>query len=220
MLACVVLAAAAGRPAAQPADRPPIEELTAALQAKYDTVGSFSADFEHTYAGGLLRTSVAERGTVEIKKPGMMRWRYTWPEEKLFVSDGASLYSYIPADRQVIVGAVPAGDSVSTPALFLAGRGRLAQDFVIAYDDETDTPPQRWSLSLTPIRDDADYVRLRLVVDRETLSFTQLRAIDFQGAVSTFTFTNLQENERLPDTLFAFEIPAGVDVITENGFRR
>jgi len=73
---------------------------------------------------------------VQIKKPGMMRWRYTWPEVKLFVSDGASLYSYIPADQQVIVGTVPAGDNVSTPALFLAGRGRLAEDFVIAYDHE------------------------------------------------------------------------------------
>ena len=205
---------------AQPGGRPPIAELTAALQAKYDTVDSFSADFEHSYSGGLLRTSVVERGTVLIKKPGMMRWRYTWPEEKLFVSDGASLYSYIPADRQVIVGAVPAGDNVSTPALFLAGRGRLAQDFVVAYDDAAAAPARRWALDLTPVRDDADYVRLRLEVDRATLSFTRLQAIDFQGAVSSFAFTNLEENVSVPDARFAFEIPAGVDVITENGFGR
>lgn len=168
----------------------------------------------------MLRTSVVERGTVQIKKPGMMRWRYTAPEEKLFVSDGISLYSYIPADSQVIVGSVPAGDNVSTPALFLAGRGRLAQDFDIAYDDAAEAPPRGWALDLTPVRDDADYVRLRLVVDRASLSFTQLSATDFQGAVSTFTFTNLQENDDLPDRLFAFEIPAGADVITEDGFRR
>jgi outer membrane lipoprotein carrier protein len=205
---------------AQRDNRPPIEELTVALQAKYDAVSNFSADFEHTYSGGVLRTSVVERGTVQIKKPGMMRWRYTWPEEKLFVSDGASLYSYIPADRQVIVGTVPAGDSVSTPALFLAGRGRLAQDFVIAYDGDDGAPPDRWSLGLTPIRDDTDYDRMRLVVDRASLSFTQLRATDFQGAVSTFTFSNLKENENMPDALFAFEIPAGADVITEDGFGR
>ena len=205
---------------AQRENRPPIAELTAALQSKYDAVGNFSADFEHTYAGGVLRTSVVERGTVQIKKPGKMRWRYTWPEEKLFVSDGASLYSYIPADRQVIVGTVPAGDSVSTPALFLAGRGSLAENFVVAYDDDADASADRWSLDLTPIRDDTDYVRLRLVVDRASLSFTQLRATDFQGAVSTFTFSNLRENEHMPDALFAFEIPAGADVITEDGFGR
>ena len=194
--------------------------MTAALQVKYDAVENFSADFEHTYAGGVLRTSVVERGTVQIKKPGMMRWRYTWPEEKLFVSDGASLYSYIPADQQVIVGAVPAGDSVSTPALFLAGRGRLVQDFVVAYDDGADTPPDRWSLDLKPIRDDTDYVRLQLMVDRASLSFTRLRAIDFQGAMSTFSFSNLKENESMPDALFAFEIPPDADVITEDGFGR
>ena len=103
----------------------------------------------------------------------------------------------------MIVGAVPAGDNVSTPALFLAGRGRLAQDFVIAYDDGPDTPPDRWSLGLTPVRTDTDYDRLRLVVDRASLSFMQLRATGFQGAVSTFTFSNLKENEPLPDALFA-----------------
>ena len=204
---------------AQPGGRPPIAELTAALQAKYDAVADFSADFEQRYAGGVLRTAVVEGGSVQIKKPGLMRWRYTWPEEKLFVSDGVSLYSYIPADGQVIVGEVPAGDNVSTPALFLAGRGRLADDFVIAYDD-ADAPPDQWALSLTPVRDNADYVRLRLVVDRASLSFRQLRAIDFQGAVSTFTFSNLRENTAPADAAFRFEIPAGVEVVTADGAAR
>lgn len=168
----------------------------------------------------MLRTSVTERGTVHIQKPGKMRWRYTWPEEKLFVSDGEKLYSYIPADRQVIVGDVPAGDTVSTPALFLAGRGRLAQDFSVAYADDAEARPGHWSLGLTPVRGDADYERLKLVVERASLRFTELRATDFQGAVSTFLFSNLRENEDLPDSLFAFEIPAGADVISDDRFGR
>ena len=39
-----------------------------------------------------------------------MRWVYTAPERKEFVSDGAKIYSYLPADKQVIVSPVPAGD--------------------------------------------------------------------------------------------------------------
>ena len=36
----------------------------------------------------------------------MMRWNYTAPEKKTFVSDGRKIYSYIPEDRQVIVSDV------------------------------------------------------------------------------------------------------------------
>ena len=140
-LAVLALCALGASPLHGQSDRPPVAELIAALQAKYDSVRNFSAAFEQTYAGGVLRTTLVERGTVLIKKPGKMRWHYTSPEEKLFVSDGVSLYSYIPADRQVIVGSVPPGDSVSTPALFLAGRGNLSRDFVAAYDESLDPPP-------------------------------------------------------------------------------
>ena len=84
------------RPRRSRAGRPPIAELTAALQAKYDAVADFSADFEQRYAGGVLRTAVVEGGSVQIKKPGLMRWRYTWPEEKLFVSDA---YRCTPTSR-------------------------------------------------------------------------------------------------------------------------
>ena len=62
----------------------------------------------HTYEGGVLRKQITERGRLLIKKPGKMRWEYTTPEKKLFVSDGVKIYSYIPQDKQVIV-ASPAG---------------------------------------------------------------------------------------------------------------
>ena len=103
--------------------------LARAVQARYDRVRDFTADFTHTYTGGVLKKQVVERGTIQVKKPGRMRWRYTNPEEKLFVSDGRQIYSYVPADRQVIVSPMPAEDRATTAALFLTGKGDLARDF-------------------------------------------------------------------------------------------
>ena len=77
------------------------DALARALQQRYQTITDFSADFVHTYRGGVLRTQTRERGTVKIKKPGKMRWVYTAPERKEFVSDGVKIYSHIPQDRQV-----------------------------------------------------------------------------------------------------------------------
>ena len=205
---------------AQNDGRPPIIDLIVDLQAKYESVRDFSADFEHTYAGGVLRSVLVERGTVQIKKPGMMRWNYNWPEEKVFVSDGSSLYSYIPFDRQVIVGKLPSDDRASTPVLFLAGRGNLSTDFTAAYDELETAPPDTWIIRLTPTGEDVEYSHLVLGIDRRSLSITQLRETDYQGAVSTFTFTALKENEGFPDSLFTFEIPRGTEIVTENSFRR
>src|SRR3954466_4046375 len=85
-------------------------DLVQSLQHKYDTVRDFSADFVHTYQGGVLHKQITERGHVLVKKPGKMRWEYTSPEKKLFISDGVRVYSYVPEDRQVTVGAVPQED--------------------------------------------------------------------------------------------------------------
>ena len=59
-----------------------------------------------------------------------MRWDYTAPERKQFVSDGAKMYSYIPQDKQVIVSVGAARrPRPTTPTLFLAGKGSLTRDF-------------------------------------------------------------------------------------------
>src|SRR2546427_6779507 len=86
---------------------PTATELAETVQRKYDAVKDFSADFVHTYQGGVLKKQLTERGQVLIKKPGKMRWDYTAPEKKQFVSDGSKVYFYIPADKQVIVSPVP-----------------------------------------------------------------------------------------------------------------
>ena len=84
-------------------DRPSPEALAQSLQQRYQGIRDFSADFVHSYRGGVLRTQTQERGTVSVKKPGRMRWVYTAPEKKEFVADGLKVYSYIPQDQQVIV---------------------------------------------------------------------------------------------------------------------
>ena len=64
--------------------QPSAEEVGRAVLRHYDQVKDFTADFTHTYQGGVLKKTVTERGTVQIKKPGKMRWEYTSPERKTF----------------------------------------------------------------------------------------------------------------------------------------
>jgi outer membrane lipoprotein carrier protein len=193
--------------------RPAPEVLAKSLQQRYDGIKDFSATFVHSYRGGVLRTQTQERGTVSVKKPGRMRWVYTAPEKKEFVADGRKIYSYIPQDRQVIVGDVPPDNQASTPALFLAGQGNITRDFTAAYADAAS--PGTVALKLTPRRAEAEYEYLVVVVDPASLQIRALTTKDRQGGESTLTFSNLKENQGIPDKEFAFRIPRGVDVITD-----
>jgi outer membrane lipoprotein carrier protein len=209
----LLLIALAAQAVADPPLRPPVADLASALQDKYSRVKDFSAEFVQAYEGGVLRKKVMERGTVLVKKPGMMRWAYSAPEEKLFVSDGVKLYSYIPADKQVIVSSVPPDDTASTPVLFLAGKGNLTRDFTVSYD-QGPASPGTYALKLVPRRREPEYETLVMVVDQNTLQLRSLITTDRQGGRSTLTFANLKENVGLADKQFTFRVPRGVDVIT------
>ncbi|HEX2139457.1 MAG TPA: outer membrane lipoprotein chaperone LolA [Woeseiaceae bacterium] len=189
------------------------EQLAARIQAHYDTIKDFEADFVQSYQGGLLRTKTTEQGTVAIKRPGRMRWVYTKPERKEFVSDGNRIYSYIPRDKQVIVSPMPSGNQ-TTPALFLTGRGHLVRDFNVEFTEVPGAAQGTIGLKLTPKKQDPEFEWLMLTVDPASLQIRQLVALDRQGGRSSFVFTNLKENRDLSDKIFDFQIPRGVDVIT------
>ena len=190
------------------------------LQKKYAAIKDFSADFVHTYSGGVLRKQITERGHLLIKKPGKMRWEYTAPEPKLFVSDGQKMYSYLPQDKQVIVTSVPQDDQATTPMLFLAGKGDLTRDFSTSI---VETPPElprgAESRKLVPNSRQTDYDWLIVAVEPGSLAIVGLVTADAQGGKSSFSFTKLKENVGLADKDFAFRIPRGVDVVTD-GSRR
>ncbi len=197
---------------------PPATETARRLQARYDSVRDFTADFSHTYEGGVLKKTTTERGTLQVKKPGRMRWEYVEPEHKLFVSDGQKIYSYLPADKQVLVSTVPANDQATTAVLFLVGKGNLPRDFEVAYGEAG--PPDAWVLKLTPRQRQRDYDWLVLTVDRESLRIRTLMAAEREGGRSTFQFSNYRENVGLADKIFAFKMPRGVDVINADSSGR
>ncbi len=214
VFAIAACAAIGGPPVADAADST-APELAAALQRKYDGIKDFSADFTHAYEGGVLRKQITERGHLLVKKPGKMRWDYSAPEVKLFVSDGVKMYSYIPQDKQVIVASVPPDEDAPTPTLFLAGKGNITRDFTHSLvDAPAGMPAGSRALKLIPKARQRDYDWLVLVLDPGSLAIRGLLTMDAQGGTSSFSFTNLKENVGLADKAFAFTIPRGVDVVT------
>ena len=189
--------------------------LAARVQQRYDGIRDFQGDFVQTYEGGVLRTKTTERGTLAIKRPGRLRFTYTKPDRKEFVSDGVRLYTHLVADKQVIVSPAPSAENGDVPAMFLAGRSDLGRDYTPSFTPLPGAAAGLLTLKLVPKNRDSEFESLGIGVDPKTLQIQFLTATDKQGGRSSFTFSNLKENRGLADKDFVFRIPRGADVVTQ-----
>lgn len=189
--------------------------LASKVQQRYNGIKDFEGDFVQSYEGGVLRTKTTERGALKIKRPGKIRFTYTKPERKEFVSDGVRLYTHLVADKQVIVGPAPSAEDGDVPAMFLAGRSDLARDYTPSFTALPGAAPGLITLKLVPKNRNSEFESLGIGLDQKTLQIQFLTATDKQGGRSSFTFSNLKENRGLSDKEFEFRVPRGVDVVTQ-----
>ena len=191
-----------------------LDQLVAALQIKYARLSSLAADFTQIYTAPGERTR-RESGHLLLKKPGKMRWDYTAPEAKLYVSDGKLIYEYVPAERLATRTKVKEASDLRAPFMFLLGRGDLRRDFKrIEFANEAPARAGNRVLRLIPKRSQ-EFRELLIEVEPSSLQLTRLSFIDANGARSDFLFSNLHENAPANEAQFTFKPPAGVEVRAE-----
>jgi outer membrane lipoprotein carrier protein len=184
------------------------EGLLRKIEERNGRTKDLVARFTQSYRSGVLGHEITERGVLSIKKPGRMRWEYKDPEQKLFVSDGRRFYFYVPADRQVIVSEQDEQRSLAARLLF--GKAGLAEEFTASLEQPLEEGVLR--LRLVPRREQQEIQEA--IVDVEPSG--RIRSIllsDLQGNRTRFRFETVRENKGLPDDLFRFEVPPGVEVI-------
>jgi outer membrane lipoprotein carrier protein len=177
------------------------------VQEHHGRLVDLTALFYQTYRSGALGREIVERGVVQIKPPGRMRWEYREPEKKLFVSDGTTVFFYVPADRQVVVRGQDA--RLGLAFALLSGRSRLLDEFEADLESSSIGAHR---LRLTPRRSDPDVALVHLDVDRDG-RIVSIEILDPLGNNNLLRFKAIRENRRLPDRLFQFTIPDGVEVV-------
>jgi outer membrane lipoprotein carrier protein len=177
------------------------------VDAHYNHLHSLVARYSERYEGmGMDRT---ETGTLTLRKPGRMRWAYDSPPGKLFLLDGKNAISYTPGDAEATRFPESKLDDLRTPLRFLLGHTELAKEL----DGLTLTLVKGgYTLSGAP-RGIGQRVRsMALTVDPQGLIHV-LRIEETDGAVTTFTFSEMHENVATDAAEFRFTPPPGVTVI-------
>lgn len=188
-----------------------VDEIVKRVQARYDATADFIADVVQEARIASLDRTVTAQGTVAFKKPGRMRWDLTQGDPQVIVSDGTTLWIYRPEDKQAIKMPFSQVFQSSTPMSFLTGVGRIADDFRASLDGQDE---KNIVLLLIPKQAGTEVGKLRLTVARDSYDIMGAEVTDPLGNVSKLRFSALRRNAGLPDDVFVFQAPPGVDVVT------
>ncbi len=189
-----------------------LNTLLKGVEQRYNRAKTLQVQFNEAYSvQGRARKS--ESGELTLRKPGRMRWEYTAPAGKLFLSDGKDVYLYTPDAHRVEKTKLKASEDMRAPLAFLLGKLDFSKEFrdfelrpdgpnfVIAAKAKTDQLPyDKIEMLVTP-----DYQIRRLVINGQDQS------------ILTFQFEQEKVNPPVNDALFKFQMPAGATLVASEG---
>jgi len=175
----------------------------------FDEVHSFSARFSQVVLDESHNPVQQSSGMLWIERPNKFRWDYAKPYQQQIVADGKRLWIYDVGLEQITVRPLSGGLG-DTPAMLLAGRGRLEDNFTIKPLEPRDN--LEW-VQLVPRHKEGSYDDIRIGFDQGKLRVLEMT--DGFGNTTRVTFDNARENPKIDPARFSFTPPEGVDVVGE-----
>jgi outer membrane lipoprotein carrier protein len=189
------------------------DEVVESVEAAYREVRSVQADFVQTTRSVLLGGAEEQRGRLQMRRSGQMRWEFTHPDTRLFVTDGQVMWVYSPADQQAILYEDMSGQAGGMETL-LTEMDQIGEKFNIQMEPATD---ESIVLGLTPKSEgDQNFKSLRLVFSTD-YTLQQVHMVDVFDNILELVFSGITLNASIADSVFQFEPPEGVVVTRAEG---
>lgn len=193
-------------------------------EAAYDRVArawaahtTLSADFQQRVTNPLLGRTASSRGTFLQQKPGRVNITFTEPAGDRIVSDGTSLWVYLPSSAPGQVMKLPATADGAVVADLL---GQLLdapkRSFTFTGGDAVTIEGRstRRVLMTPKVAGSVPFTKATLWLDDKEPRPVRVQVTDEQGVERTITLVTWVPNATLPRDAFTFSTPKGVKVIT------
>jgi len=237
-------------PAAVPAQQEKVglDEVTRTLERPFrsetpasERIQDFQADFVQLSHLASLDREQHGQGRVEVRfdrssasreAVTQFRWDYDQPTRQEIISDGQTLWVFLPENNQVIRSDIEASfkSQGDNPLSFLTGLGNLSRDFQIGWGSPEQDPEGNYLLRLQPQQASGMIKEMVVVVNREAVSdlvrnhrsgkifpFLSTLVTDPNDNTTRIEFKNVRINRGLASGSFHFDIPAGVEVVRPSG---
>lgn len=188
-----------------------LQKSLKAIEARYNTVRTLELDFEQTYTAP-NKSRRSESGRLFLRKPGRMRWEYTKPVGKLFISDGTDYWYFNPLNNRAEKMKLKEATDMQAPLAFLIGKLDFARDFgkfTVSHDGglaKITAEPR--NIEKAPYRE----VTFQITADAR---IETLRVMGQDASTMDFRFRNELRNPAQKEAaLYTFKPPPGVEVVT------
>ncbi len=183
-------------------------ELIKQVQDRYNGARTLSVQFEEDYSiQGHPRPS--ESGTMILKKQGKMRWDYTRPAGKLFLSDGKNVYLYTASDNRVEKVPLKDTEDMRAPLAFLLGRLDMKKDF---REFRVRSAAEGSWLDASASNDRLPYDKVAMLILPDG-AIGELKVYGRDQSVMSFSFRDEKLNPPVEDRVFQFAIPPGAEIV-------
>jgi outer membrane lipoprotein carrier protein len=182
--------------------------LLQAVENRYNHAQTLQVVFHEAYTGP-GRPRRTESGTLQLRKPGRMRWDYSSPQGKLFVSDGKFLWLYTPSDRHVEKMKIKESDDMRAPLAFLLGKLHFEKEF-----RNIQGQPEAGGTRIIaePKTDSLPYTKVEFVVAPDA-QIRRVQVTGFDHSILEFDFEQEKLNPPLEARLFQFRMPQGAELV-------
>lgn len=154
------------------------------------------------------------RGVVYQKKPNYFLMRFAEPQGDVLVADGEWFWMYYPSaqpDQVVRTAIKESAEGATLGGQFLINP---SQRYVATYVERASVEGRAAHLIALVPKFDAPYTLVRVWIDTEDYLVRKFEVHEENDTVRTVILTEVKKGIDLPDDLFRFEPPAGVEVFT------
>ncbi len=183
-------------------------ELIQKVEKRYNGVQTLSVRFVEKYSV-IGHPRPPESGTLTLKKVGKMRWDYTQPKGKLFISDGKNVFLYTSGDNRVEKIPLKDTEDMRAPLAFLLGHLDMKKEF---RDFQLRGGEGGTWLDASSKNDRVAYSSVSMLVEADG-SIRQMKVAGRDESVLAFSFSDERLNPPIPDGTFHFDVPVGAEVV-------
>jgi outer membrane lipoprotein carrier protein len=208
-----------------------LKDVIDTLEQGYQVLADVQADFSQRTTIVAMKREERGAGEMFMKKPAgataMFRFNYTKPKQQI-ISNGKTVWYYLPDNKQVMVAEMAAmfekGNGVALN--YLAGMGKVSQDFTISFSGDGRDKKGNYVLDLVPKSPTQALARLQLTIAAQAVErflverkpeepFPILTSVvyDQLGNRTAMDYSRVRVNRGIKNDRFTFKVPAGVEVI-------
>jgi outer membrane lipoprotein carrier protein len=182
----------------------------------YADMHSVRASFTQTIMNPITGTNAVSKGTLLRKDPNLLSIEFSSPKGDRIVSDGTTLWVYLPSSAPNQVVKMSARSSGTMAMVDPAGSFLTSPStrFAITSGGTATVSGQKTNVvNLVPKQSNDAFTRAKLWIDASDYSIRQFEVVDANGLMRTVTITSIQSNPAIGAAAFSFTPPRGVRVL-------